>query len=173
VRNLFLFPTNRILTHSTAIASSYYPRGGKVKDCGVLHGRHDVFDAKAWCKEWEHDPTSDAGIDLCGDDDARKLMRPLCMTGAPKYAALWTICTNSFSRHRPQARHGTLPRMSCAQYASRFPIQHWRSCTSRSPLSLPHTASTGKVKYYILQFKTRRDVLMRARKANGILPVFA
>ncbi|KAN0139413.1 hypothetical protein V8E53_002914 [Lactarius tabidus] len=85
--DLFLPPNHNGAFDGTAAPHRRTTRGvGKVKDRGVLHGHHDVFDAKAWGKEWEHDPTSDGGIDLCGDDDARKLMRPLCMTGAPNEA---------------------------------------------------------------------------------------
>lgn len=55
---------------------------------GKIAVLRDGFDAKAWGEAWEHDLSSDAGIDLEGDAGARTLYASLVQDQGPKPAPL-------------------------------------------------------------------------------------
>ena len=52
---------------------------------GKIAVLRDGFDARAWGEPWDHEPSSDAGIDMDSSANPRNFTRPSC---APKYALL-------------------------------------------------------------------------------------
>ncbi|KAN0139408.1 hypothetical protein V8E53_002909 [Lactarius tabidus] len=103
---------------------------GVGKDRRVLH---DGFDAGAWGEAWEHALTTDAGIDLGGQDCARKWMCPLCGTGAPKYALLPDFYTKELRQESTPRRrdlHGIFRTKDTSAAPAAGPVglwfrQHW------------------------------------------------
>jgi dynein light intermediate chain 1 len=74
----------------------------------------DGFDAKAWGEAWEHDLSSDAGVDSDDDDGARKMYASLVQDQGPKVrASPWLLVREhltSNNRSRPRSHLSTTRR---------------------------------------------------------------
>ncbi|KAH8984242.1 dynein light intermediate chain-domain-containing protein [Lactarius akahatsu] len=79
VRNPFPFALKpNTLDRDRIVVPAGWDSWGKI---AVLR---DGFDAKAWGEAWEHDLSSDAGIDMDGEASARKLYASLVQDQGPK-----------------------------------------------------------------------------------------